>query len=59
MSLKTRMKEDQIMQEGNLDYSSVQDRSPREGNTGERQGEQSNRENETIARRNTRPTGGA
>ena len=36
--------EDQIMQEDDLDYSSVRDRSisPRERNTGERQGEQSN-----------------
>ena len=42
--------EDQIMQEDNLDYSSVQDRSrsPRERNMGERQGEQSNPKNETI-----------
>ena len=52
--------EDQIMQEDDLDYSSVWDRSrsPRERNTGERQGEQSNPENETIARRSTRPTSG-
>ena len=36
------------MQEDNLDYSSVQDRSrsPRERNTGERQGEKSNPRNE-------------
>ena len=42
--------EDQIMQEDDLDYSSVQDRSrsPRERNMGERQGEVSNPENETI-----------
>ena len=42
--------EDQIMQEDDLDYSSVRDRSrsPRKRNTGERQGEQSNLENETI-----------
>ena len=41
--------EDQIMQEDDLDYSSVRDRSrcPRERNTRERQGEQSNPENET------------
>ena len=42
--------EDQIIQEDDLDYSSVRDRSkyPTERNTGERQGEQSNPENETI-----------
>ena len=47
--------EDQIMQEDDLDYSSVQDRSrsPRERNTGE----QSNPENETITR-SKRPTRG-
>ena len=52
-------REDQIMQEDDLDYSSVRDRSrsPRERNTGERQGEQSNPENETITR-STRPTRG-
>ena len=52
--------EDQIMQEGNPDYSLVQDwsRSPRERNTGERQGEQSNPENETITWRSTKPTRG-
>ena len=46
---------DQIIQEDDLDYSSVRDRSrfPRERNTGERQGEQSNLE--TITR-STRPT---
>ena len=51
--------EDQIMQEDGLDYSSVRDRSrsPRERNTGERQAEQSNPENETITR-STRPTRG-
>ena len=49
--------EDHIMQEDDLDYSSVRDRfrSPRERNTEERQGEQSNPENETITR-STRPT---
>ena len=49
--------EDQIMQENNLDYSSVQDRSrsPRKRNTVERQGEQSNPENETTTR-STRST---
>ena len=49
--------EDQIMQEDYPDYSSVQDRpkSPRERNTGERQEEQSNLENETITR-SRRPT---
>ena len=48
--------EDQIMQEDNLDYSSVRDRSrsPRERNTRKRQEEQSNPENETITR-STRP----
>ena len=42
--------EDQIMQEDDPDYSSEQDRSrsPREGNTGERQREQSNPENEMV-----------
>ena len=51
--------EGQIMQEDDLDYSSVRDRSrsPRERNTGERQGEQRNSENETITR-STRPTWG-
>ena len=51
--------EDQIMQEDDFDYISVQDRSrsPRERNTGERQEEQSNPENETIIR-STRPTRG-
>ena len=50
--------EDQIMQEDDLDYCSVRDRSrsPRKRNTGERQREQSNPENETITRRSTRPT---
>ena len=44
--------EDQIMQEDDPDYSSVQDRSrsPRERNTGKKPGEQSNPENETITR---------
>ena len=52
--------EDQIMQEDDLDYSSVRDRSrsPRERNTGKRQGEQSNLENITITRRRTKPTWG-
>ena len=51
--------EDQIMQEDDLDYNSVWDRSrsPRERNTGERQGEGSNPENETITRRGTKPAG--
>ena len=42
--------EDQIIQEDDLDLSSVRDRSRshRERNTGERQGKQSNPENETI-----------
>ena len=49
---------DQIMQEDDLNYSLVRDRSrsPRERSTGERQGEQSNPEKETITRRSTRPT---
>ena len=48
--------EDQIMQEDNLDYSSVWDRSiSQRKNTGERQWEQSNPGNETISR-STRPT---
>ena len=48
------------MQEDDSHYSLVQDRSmsPRERNTGKRQGEQSNPENETISRRSTRPTRG-
>ena len=48
--------EDKIMKEDDLDYSSVRNRSrsPRERNTGG----QSNPENETITRRNTRPTWG-
>ena len=52
--------EDQIMQEDNLDYSSVWDRSRslRERNTRERPGEQNNLKNETIIRRSTRPTRG-
>ena len=51
---------DHIIQEDNPDYSLVRDRSrsPRERNTGERQGEQSNPENETITKRITRPTRG-
>ena len=51
--------EDQIMQEDNLDYSLMQNRSrsPRERNTGKRQGERSIPENETIIR-STRPTRG-
>ena len=51
--------EEQIMQEDKLDYSSVRDRSrsPRERNTGERHGEQSDPENETITR-SSRPTRG-
>ena len=51
--------EDQIMQEYDLDYSSVWDRSrsPRERNMGERQGEQSNPKYETITR-STRSTRG-
>ena len=42
--------ENQIMQEDDPDHSVVRDRSrsPRERNTGKRQGEQSNPENETI-----------
>ena len=49
----------QIMQEDDLDYSSVQDRSrsPRERNTEERR-EQNKPEDETITRRSTRPTRG-
>ena len=49
--------EDQIMQEDGFDYSSVRDRSrsSRERNTGERQGEQINPENETVTR-STRST---
>ena len=49
--------EDQIMQESYPDYSLVQDRSrsPRERNTGERQGKQSNPKNEKITR-STKPT---
>ena len=51
--------EDQIMQEDDSDYSLVQDRygSPRERNTRERQGEQSNPKKEIISR-STRSTGG-
>ena len=56
--------EDQLMQEDDLDYSSVWDRSrfPRERNTGEKQGEQTNPKNETITRstiltRGIRPIG--
>ena len=51
--------EDQIMQEDDFDYSSVQDisRSPGERNTGERQGEHSNPKKETIIR-SARPTRG-
>ena len=47
------------MPEDDPDYSFVQDRfrPPRQRNTGKRQGEQSNPENETIAR-STRPTRG-
>ena len=47
-----------IMQEDDLDYGSVRDRSrsPRERNTEERQEEHSNPENKTINRRSTRPT---
>ena len=50
--------EDHIMQEDDSDYSLVWDRSrsPRERNTGKRQGDQSNPENEAITRRSTRPT---
>ena len=50
--------EHQIMQD-DPDYSSVwnESRSPKERNTGERQGDQSNPENETITR-STRPTRG-
>ena len=49
--------EDQIMQEDDLDYNSVRDksRSPGERNIGERQGEQRNPKNETITRRSKRP----
>ena len=49
--------EDQIMQEDDLDYSSVRDRyrSHRERNKGVKQGEQSNLENETVTR-SRRPT---
>ena len=49
-----------IMQEDDLDYRSVQDRSrsPRERNTGERQKERNNPEKETITRRSTRSTMG-
>ena len=51
--------EDQIMQEDDPYYSSVRDRSRSgERNSGERQGEQSNPENETITKRSTRPTRG-
>ena len=52
--------EDQIIQEDDLEYSLVLDRfkSSKERNTRERQGEQSNPENETITRRSTRPTRG-
>ena len=44
--------EDQIMQEDELDYGSERDRSrsPRVKNSRDRQGEQSNPENETITR---------
>ena len=51
--------DDQTMQEDDLYYTSVRDRSrsPREINTGERHGGQSNPENETITR-STRPTRG-
>ena len=51
--------ENQIMPEGDPDYSSVRDRSSslRERNTGERQGEQRYPENKTITR-STRPTRG-
>ena len=51
--------EDRTMQEDNPGYSLVRNRwtSPRERNTGERQGEQSNPENERITRC-TRPTKG-
>ena len=51
--------EDQMMQEDDSDYSLVRDkpRSTRERNTGERQREQSNPENERITR-STRPTRG-
>ena len=49
--------EDKIIQEDDLDYSTVRDgsRSSGERNTGERQGEQSNSENETTTRRRTKP----
>ena len=52
--------EDQIMQEDDPDYSSVLDRSrsPIERSTGEKQGVQSNHENETITRRSSRPIRG-
>ena len=42
--------EDQIMQEDDPDYSAVWDRSksPREGNTAERQVEQTNPENDMV-----------
>ena len=52
--------EDQEMQEDDIDYSSVRDRSrsPTGRNTGERQREQNNLENQTITRRSTRPTRG-
>ena len=70
-SLQNEMSEDEIMHdqvsqnefensdEDRLDYRSEweRSRSPRERNTGERQGRQSNLENETITR-NTRPTRG-
>ena len=51
---------DQIMQEDDLDFSLVwnRSRSPRERNTGKRQREQSNPENETITRSSTIPTWG-
>ena len=54
------LEEDQIMQEDDPDYSSAWDRSrsPRERNTGERQGDQRNLKNETTTWRSTRPTWG-
>ena len=51
--------EDQIKQEDDLDYNSVWDRSrsPRERNTGEKQREQNNPENETITWSTSRTMG--
>ena len=58
--MKENSDEDQIMQKDDLDNRSVRDRSrpPGERNPGERQGEQSNPEDETIIRRSTKLTWG-